>query len=48
MPEKENPYEYRCISVKKEHEVAMVDSLCRSIQMFSAVSETDYLISNRV
>ncbi len=47
MIQKENPFAYRQIRVKKEHEVAMVSLLMKSGQQFSAISEIDYLISNK-
>ena len=47
MTRQENPFEYRCIRVNKIHEVKMVGLLMKSGQKFSAISETDYLISNK-
>ncbi len=47
MVQKENPFTYREIRVKEEHEIAMVSLLMKSGQRFSAISKTDYLISNK-
>ena len=47
MTQRENPFDYRRIRVDKIHEVKMVGLLMNSGQKFSAISETDYLISNK-
>ena len=47
MAQKENQFAYRQIRVKKEHEIVMVSLLMKSGQQFSAISKTDYLISNK-
>ena len=46
MSKTSNPFDYCRISVKEEHEVDMVGFLMDSGHKFSAISETDYLISN--
>ena len=47
MMQEENQFAYRRIRVNEEHEAAMVGVLMNSGQKFSAISETDYLISNK-
>ena len=47
MAKKEEQFAYRQVRVRKKDEVRMVGVLMRSGQRFSAVSETDYLISNK-
>ena len=47
MPERRDPFAYIQIRAVPEYEVRMVGILMRSGQKFSAISKTDYLISNR-
>ena len=47
MSQEKSPFAYRYIRVEKEYEHAMVKLLIKSGQKFSAISKTDYLISNQ-
>ncbi len=46
MAKNDNPFSYRRIRVDPKNEVSMVGVLMESGKHFSAISKTDYLISN--